>query len=377
LYINSTAVTTTLTTSSNGVTIVATTNANYVPGTNNTVTVVYTDAGKVSYTNSYLVAAGATANPATDVLHGYVGYLQGNAVFTPSGGGHTGKTGDFAVDGTTAATGSFFVPDASFTQAATTNDCMAVSFWVYRYSINNSSAFWFDSPSTGGTGRGYQAHTPWSDDNIYFDTTGCCDAAQERINQSITMFPAYTTDGDTDAAFWNQWHFFVFSKNGATDKEIWIDGQLFLAGSSTAPLPTDLDHFWMLGGPAGSADGKIDDFAIYSSALVTNSVDGGAVSNLFSGAILPSAVPGVLAYWDFNEVGGGTPPGGPALSIAQSGANILLSYPSTPSGFSLIGSTNLVGGAWVSITNAPVTSGGVSTVTLPAPKVDWFFQLKN
>ena len=373
LSINGTAVTTTLTTSSNGVTIVATTNASYTAGANNTVTVVYTDSTKVSFTNSYVVAAGPTPNPATDILHGYVGYALGNGTYTT---GHTGKTGDYAFDGTTAANGSFFVPNASFVNAATANDCLAVSFWVYRYDINNSSAFWFMAPQSNNGERGFQAHTPWSDDTIYFDTSGCCDGTQSRINQSITMFPAYTTDGGTDPAFWNQWHFFVFSKNGPTDKEIWIDGSLFLQSSSDAPLPADITSFYMAGGPAGAMDGKIDDFAIYSNALVTNGVDGGSVSNLFSGAVLPSKVPGVLAYWDFNEVTG-TTPAGPSLTIAESGANIVISYPSTPTGFSLIGTTNLVGGTWVSITNAAVTSGGVSTVTLPAPKVDWFFQLKN
>ncbi len=374
LSLNGVDIPTTLTVSTNGVTIVSGTNVNYIGGTNNTVTVVYTDSGKTSFTNSYLVAIASLASGASDVLHGYTGYLQGNAVYTASGGGHTGKAGDYAVDGTANASGAFYVPSASFVNAAGSNDCMAVSFWVYRYSINPSSAFWFDSPSSSGTGRGYQAHTPWSDDTIYFDTAGCCDPSLQRIDAGVGAFAPYAAAGND--TWWNQWRFFVFSKNGPRDKEIWIDGQLFLQGASSSPLPSDIDHFWLAGGPAGSMDGKIDDFAIYANALVSNGVDGGAVSNLFSGKILPSEVTGVLAYWDFNEVGG-TNSVAPTLTGALSGGNLVLGWPSTPSGYSLIGTTNLAGGTWVSITNAPVTTAGTSVVTLPAPKVNWFFELKN
>jgi hypothetical protein len=376
LYLNGTAVTTTATASTNGVTILSATNANYTAGFTNVLTVVYTDAGKVSYTNSWTVTP-QILTPVSDTLHGYVGFLQGNSVYTANGGGHTGKPGDYAIDNTAAATGDMLVPNAQWVNTITSNDVMAVSLWNYRYSINASSGFWFMSPSAGSSDRGFQAHMPWSDDNIYFDTDGCCDGAAQRINADINTFAPYNVVGND--TWWNQWHFFVFSKNGATDKEIWIDGQLFLQGSSTDPLPTDIFEFFVGGGQAGSEDGKFDDFAIYSNALVVNGVDGGSVSNLFSGAITPAKVPGVMAYWDFNEPAGGVtpPPGGPTLSITLSGSNILLSYPSTPSGFSLIGTTNLVGGTWVPITTAPVTSGGVSTVTLPAPAVDWFFQLKN
>ncbi len=262
--------------------------------------------------------------PTLDVLHGYQGTLEGSATWTASGGGHTGKAGDYAVDNTASASGDVLVPGASWVNNTTANDVMAVSLWVKRYDINNSSAFWFISPSSSSSERGFQAHTPWGDDNIYFDTSGCCDGSAERINASISGFGPYEAVGND--SWWNQWHFFVFSKNGPGDKEIWIDGQLFLKGSSSAPLPTDISEFYMAGGPAGSMDGLIDDFAVYSNALVTNGVASADVTNLFTGKITPDKVPGVMAYWNFN-----TPTNaGPAIVTAAPTA--LLAYP-TPDTF--------------------------------------------
>ena len=37
--------------------------------------------------------------------------------------------------------------------------------------------------------RGFHSHTPWSNQNIYFDTVGCCDGATQRISADIQTFP--------------------------------------------------------------------------------------------------------------------------------------------------------------------------------------------
>jgi len=76
---------------------------------------------------------------------------------------------------------------------------------TYR-EIANSSAFWFFSPSAGN--RAFQGHTPWGNDNVYFDTAGCCDGGTQRINAHINTLPAhgtlYTDAGLTHAIVLNE-----------------------------------------------------------------------------------------------------------------------------------------------------------------------------
>ena len=157
------------------------------------------------------------------------GLLEGAATFAPASDRPHAGASDYAVDFTTGS-GSVLIADATFLSATAGNDVLTFAFWVKRYNFADSSAFW-TTHATTGEDRAFQAHTPWSNNRVYFDTAGCCDAGVTRIDQDIATFPGYT-----DATWWNDWHHFVFFKNGA-DKQIWIDGQLFLQGSSTAPLP--------------------------------------------------------------------------------------------------------------------------------------------
>ncbi len=173
------------------------------------------------------MASNALAQIAVDKVHGYP--LQNDATYatyyTAGGGGHTGQSGDSAMDLGTGGGTSLFVTDPGFLaalNAAAANDTLSVSLWIQLSAISDSSAFWFYAPDQG---RAFQAHTPWGDDDrVYFDTSGCCDGGQ-RIYASITTFPGYT-GADT---WWNSWHHFVFLKNGP-DKQVWIDGALFLEG---------------------------------------------------------------------------------------------------------------------------------------------------
>ena len=185
-------------------------------------------------------APNAPGQLALDKIHGYA--VMGYADYTASGGGHTGVAGDSALDlGTTGGT-LLTVTDQAFLSAlntATANNALSVSLWAKLYQISGASAFYFYSPSSSGTGRGFQAHLPWSNDNIYFDTAGCCDGGSERISAPISGFQPYIAAGGTDA-WWDNWHHFVFLKNG-NDKQVWIDGLLFLEGQNTGPLPTDFD----------------------------------------------------------------------------------------------------------------------------------------
>lgn len=260
-----------------------------------------------------LTAAPAPAQIAFDKMHGYA--ILGTASYTTNGGGHTLKPTDLAMDlGTGGGTLLTVTDPAFFTalNAGVAGDQMTVSLWAQLSSISQASGFFFYSPgTTTGTQRGFQAHLPWSDDNIYFDTAGCCDGTLQRINASITTFPPYVSAGIGDA-WWNTWHHFVFLKNGS-DKQIWIDGVLFREGQNSGVLPTDFNLLAVGSGIpqgiAGSLRGQIDDFAVYTTALTSNQVIALATGTA------PDALTGTtpLAYWDFN------PPAQPLLTTIHAG----------------------------------------------------------
>lgn len=162
------------------------------------------------------------------------------------------------------------------------------------YDNANNSAFWAVSPSSSGAQRDWQAHLPWGN-TIYFDTAGCCDGTTQRLSRSITEFPDYSED----VTWWNDWHHLVFSKK-ADQKQIWIDGELFLEGSNTGVLPTDFTELFLGGQMMGTSliHGLVDDFAVFSTALTE-----AQIGQLFGGTA-PSAPPAsaqLAAFWDFND----------------------------------------------------------------------------
>ena len=261
---------------------------------------------------SAFLIGNASAQFAVDQLHGYA--INGAALYAPSGSGHTGTAGDNAVDLGQGGGTLLTISDPAFLAAlntATAGDHLSVSIWIQHYAISSSSAFFFYSPSSSGTERGFQAHVPWSDDTIYFDTAGCCDGTLQRVSANISTYPAWTDD-----SFWLAWHNFVFIKNGS-DKQIWIDGNLFLDGLSAGPLPTDFNLVSVGSsiplGVGGSIEGLIDDFAVYGSGLSSNDVY--AIAN----GTVPSALPGastnnLLAFWNFN-------PSKAVIDFVQAGPN--------------------------------------------------------
>ncbi len=260
--------------------------------TTHTIGVTHPDPAGAATTDTWSFTTAAYQGAVTDIVNGHQGLLAGNASLTPDAGGHTGKAGDLAVDLTTKNGSWVDVYDATFMNVATAKDELSVSFWLKRYDVSNGSAFWANSASAG---RGFQAHTPWGDNTIYFDTMGCCDGSNQRISASITTFPAYVDD-----SFWtNNWHHFVFSKKGA-DKNIYIDGTLFLNGQSALPLLPDFTELAIGtdGTPGGDfTHGKIDDFAVFATALSPASVT--ALSKGSSPQSLTTEK--LLAFWDFNE----------------------------------------------------------------------------
>jgi hypothetical protein len=69
---------------------------------------------------------------------------------------------------------------------------------------------------------------------------------------------------------------------------------------------------------------------------------------------------------------------GPTLQAKVSGTNIVLSWPSSATGYVLQSSTKIgPGAAWTPVTTAPTSSNGVNTVTIPIGSGAQFFRLSR
>ena len=153
------------------------------------------------------------------------------------------------------------VADASFLNEASERDEVTYIFWQQNTSaVRNQSAFWAVSPESNDGQRGSQAHTPWGNNNIYFDTAGCCGGGTQRINKAW--------DGD-----WDNWNHFAFVKDGE-DKRIYVNGDLFHQGINTSPLPTDITELWVGSQAEGSnsVPGTLDEFGVFAGVLSADEI---------------------------------------------------------------------------------------------------------
>ena len=191
-----------------------------------------------------------------DSVYGLVGELRNDAAFTDDA--HDGMAMDFTAGGNQHV----HVAAGEFLNIASSVNTVTVAFWQKNYSIPSTSSFWAEP------GRAMQAHVPWSNGEIYWDTAGCCDGGTQRINANAADIGGWV-DGDVETdEMLDTWHHYVFIKNEDA-KEIWIDGELFHDGDNTNPLPTDI-NFLNIGGDQNgnnSLRGVIDDFAVFASAL--------------------------------------------------------------------------------------------------------------
>ena len=204
---------------------------------------------------------------AVDSASGIIGQIK-KAVYTDDQMGASGKSGDFAMDFGTESNGQHvFIEDATFLNASAESNQMSVSFWQKNHATGNSSSYWMFSPGVNGGGRGNQVHLPSSNQQVYFDTQGCCSAATERINKRIDTFDDYYQD------FFLDWHHYTFIKNHDL-KEIWIDGKLFHEGSNTEDFTPDFTRLSIGSGDLGanSSQAILDDFTIFSQALNENEI---------------------------------------------------------------------------------------------------------
>ena len=170
-----------------------------------------------------------------------------------------GKFGQaMAFDGSAAV----HVEDAGFMNLAAGLDQLTISLWHKNQDTPNSSSFWFNSPSSSGGQRGAQAHIPWSNNNVYWDTVGCCAGGAERVNGDPS--------GQVDDFDWTdeQWHHWVFWKDGE-DKKVYLDGEEVLDSTGGKPLPDDFTDGYIGGDGGGNQPpvAHIDDFAVIGGAL--------------------------------------------------------------------------------------------------------------
>lgn len=71
------------------------------------------------------------------------------------------------------------------------------------------------------------------------------------------------------------------------------------------------------------------------------------------------------------------PVGAPQLGINLSGANVILTWPTNASGFTLQSATNLVSPVWNTVSPAPVIQGGQNVVTNPVSGAQQFYRLQS
>ena len=67
-----------------------------------------------------------------------------------------------------------------------------------------------------------QAHVPWSNGHVYWDTAGCCNGGTQRIEANAVEWAPL-----------DEWNHYVFIKSD-DQKEIWINGELFHEGVGQA-----------------------------------------------------------------------------------------------------------------------------------------------
>ena len=186
------------------------------------------------------------------VVGGYAGQIKDLAVVSAAGQGKFGKGFVMSPE----ANKGQLVIEASGTDnplnVAAVDDNITITVWQKNNSNPNSSTFWAVADDQA---RSTQAHMPWSDGAIVWDTSGCCGATQ-RIA------------GAPEAFDFNSWHLYSFVKRGGT-KEIWIDGTKFRTGEGYSAHSVLNTQLFLGGEPNGNniPDATIDDFVIWQGAL--------------------------------------------------------------------------------------------------------------
>lgn len=113
------------------------------------------------------------------------------------------------------------------------------------------------------------------------------------------------------------------------------------------------------------------DLAYLNRSLYTGDVYADRTVNefrIYDGAMTPAEVAA-------SQLAGPDQLPGPMLSVGVSGANVVISWPTNASGFTLKSKTSLSDAAWTTVGTAPVVSGENNQVTLPVSGSAQFFRL--
>ncbi|MDA7881930.1 PEP-CTERM sorting domain-containing protein [Akkermansiaceae bacterium] len=216
------------------------------------------------------------------------------AVISADGTGYSSAIGDSALDlgpstGGTAGTAANAFATVDFS-SATASGAMAVSFW--QFDLGNgaganfsSTSFGIVSSSGGGT-RGFQAHTPWGNDILYFDHGGACCTGPNRL-----------TDPAIGTTLLDGWHHIVLQVDNGS-KEIWVDGALVASqATGAAAIPTFTGDLMMGAEPAGTNNGfggRIDEFAVWNSVLSPDDITALAGGAGTQSILVPEPSSGIL-----------------------------------------------------------------------------------
>ncbi|WP_159434728.1 LamG-like jellyroll fold domain-containing protein [Rubritalea squalenifaciens] len=200
-------------------------------------------------------------NRSCDVENNTLAAFEGGAAYSADAGGRTSSAGDRALDlGTSSSGQTARVAAVQFLKEAAQNDKLTISYWQKQSQTGyKNSSFWAVSPSSSAGQRGIQAHSPWSNDRIYFDCGGTSSSNRIWVNASSVL--------------WTSWTHVAYVKDGGT-ASIYVNGSLLSSASGKSPLVTDFTELFIGSAQDGgnSLRGLLDDFAIYNTALDASQV---------------------------------------------------------------------------------------------------------
>jgi Concanavalin A-like lectin/glucanases superfamily/Immunoglobulin domain len=329
------------------------------------------DAGSYTVTVSNIVGSATSSNavltvipPATSLTNGLVVYLD----FEKSLLGKAGTTNNAVAIGTvgleTYTNGFVGAYAASFNNDGSSSD--APSDWAASlgdiealYDTNFSFSVWIKTTDTLGA---FLGNKDWSSGgNIGWLIS---DYYTTFLNYRAVDAPRYDVGPGTSWAD-NRWHHIacVFYRD-INQVFTYVDGVL----TSKSPVgvtgfesltPTDIQTTLIgsSGNAAYSAFGLVDDLGMWARPLTQAEI---------------------LAIYAAGQKGQGIPSvvlSGPSLSAKATVNGIAISYPAWASGYTVQGSPTLTPATWTAVTNAPVTSGGTTTVVAPFGTGSRYFRL--
>jgi hypothetical protein len=221
-------------------------------------------------------------------VNGEAGTIVGEARLTAAGEGRPGAGGNRGFDVGPANPGWLQYLNGTMANAAAVGDRMSVALWQRTRTLREASSFYF--ANSAQFRRGFQAHLPWTDRRIYFDTQGCC-GSDTRINIELTA----------QAHDFAAWHHYAFVKDGP-DKRLYVDGRLVQQGVQATAMSVDFSAVFIgAGDGAGSPDAVLDDFAVFNGALSPAHVAALAAGGRPDEVLPPVSVPAPLqAWWSFD-----------------------------------------------------------------------------